>query len=465
MIVWPVAAAVATGAVLGLREIGLVLPLAALASAFMMRRARYAPVVLLGFALGALRGDAVVPPTTLLSQLASDVASCSFDGRVRETAGSFGTLVDVQAIACHGGWMPVGGLALESDLDAAPGSRLSGAARFIPFGDSVYDDARRRTGAEVELSVLDGTGVEPPDGPWLRAASALRRSIDRSADDLPPDRRALLLGLTIGDTDGFDQAMEQDFRRAGLSHLVAVSGSNVAIVVLTLLLVARPLPHLIRYALAALGLLLYVVVVGPDPSVLRAAVMAAIVMAAAASGRPAYPLIVLGAATAVVIVLRPPMVHSVGMQLSVAATAGIVLWSDRIARAIPGPRPPALAMAVTLAAQIAVAPLLIVVFGSVSVAGPVANLLAAPAVAPATVLGLAGGVIGLVHEGAGSLCARLASPAVGWIAAVGRFFARPSWAEAEVHPILGVALGVVLAWGIYRSRAALAGPSRYPWER
>jgi competence protein ComEC len=267
---------------------------------------------------------------------------------------------------------------------------------------------------------------------------------------MEPERAGLLSGLSTGDTTGIGGVTEEQLRRAGLSHLVAVSGSNVAIVVgATALMVSRvALP--IRIAACGIALGLFVLVVGPEPSVLRASVMGTVGLLALAAGRRTEPLHALGLALIVLLGLRPGLISSVGLHLSVAATAGIVVFSGHIRRALDGlPNFVSLALAVTLAAQFAVAPLLIGTFGELSLVAPLGNLLAIPMVAPATVLGLMAAVTGALVPPVGLLCARVAEPFVTWVLAVGRTTGSWSWASLEVPkawawPLWGLVIAAAL---------------------
>jgi competence protein ComEC len=341
------------------------------------------------------------------------------------------------------------------------GAEITGRGLLESLDDDPFDRQRRRLGA---LAVLHASEVElgPVGSPPLAVAAAVRRGLRRATESLDARRGALVEGLTIGDVSGFDPVTIERFRSAGLSHLVAVSGSNVAIVLGALGLLVRRLGSRCRLVLGLAALGMFVVVVGPEPSVLRAAGTGAIGLAALASGRRAEPLHALGVALLVVLAARPAMVHLVGLHLSVAATVGIVLWSHPIAgRLARLPRWAALGCGATVAAQIAVAPVLVVAFGRLPVAGPAANLLALPAVPPATVLGVAAGVIGAMWPAAGALAARLAEPLAGWILWVGDAFGRPSWASVEVPRWSGWAAALPLIVAAYRSlRARTPGVSR-----
>lgn len=290
--------------------------------------------------------------------------------------------------------------------------------------------------------------VQDPSGGFAR-------SLEAAFAEEPDRPAALIAGLTIGDTSGVDYPTTETFRRSGLSHLVAVSGSNVAIVLAAIAIVTARLPLVLRCVLAAVGLGFYVAVVGPEPSVLRAAAMGIVGLLAYVVGRRAAPLNGLGLAVIAVVAAKPELLFSIGLHLSVAATFGIVVWSQPIAtalRRVPGLlRAP---MAITLAAQIAVAPLLIAVFERLSLVGPVANVLAAPAVPPATVLGLAAGIVGFLSPPLSRLLAAVTVPFAEWILWVADRTAAWSWASVDVPAGVGWALGVPLV------ALALAGAGR-----
>jgi competence protein ComEC len=253
----------------------------------------------------------------------------------------------------------------------------------------------------------------------------------------------LLSGLTIGDTSGVDDETAEAFRRSGLAHLVAVSGSNVAMVLAAIAIVTIKLPLPVRGGVALGALWFYVAVVGPEPSVLRAAAMGVVGLVAYVMGRQAASLNSLGIALIVVLVAKPDLLFSIGLHLSAAATLGIVVWAAPIERALR--RLPALLrapVAITLSAQIAVAPLLIITFEELSLVAPVANVLAAPAVPPATVLGLTGGVAGLIFGPLGRAIGSAAGPFAQWILWVAHETAGWSWASMAVSPSWGVVLAI-----------------------
>jgi competence protein ComEC len=302
---------------------------------------------------------------------------------------------------------------------------------LLPLRTEGFDAVRRRTGAQAWMREPDIELLRRPSGMFSMAA-ALRSSLRRATAGLEPSVAGLLEGLSIGRTDGIDQIAQENLRRAGLSHLVAVSGSNVALVLGCALLVTARLALWARVGAGLLVLACYVAVVGPDPSVLRAGVMGAIALIALGAGRRSVSLQTLALALVAVLTFKPQLVGSVGLQLSAAATAGIILWGGDIAARVRGPRPLGLALGATIAAQLAVAPILVGVFGELSVAATFANLLAIPAVPPATVLALGAGVVGVVSDPLARVPAAAAGPFARWILAVGDRLGAPDWAVLEM---------------------------------
>lgn len=218
-----------------------------------------------------------------------------------------------------------------------------------------------------------------------------RRAIAVMDERLPAVSAALLAGLLLGERTSLPPDVDAAFRRAGVYHILAVSGSNVALVASTvwaLLTLARA-PRRV----AALGALVAVVgfaaVVGPQPSVLRATLMAVLVLLALVLERDTAVLNSLALGAVAILALRPIDLHDPGFQLSFAATAGIVL--------APLPRSRlAAALAVSAAAQLAVVPISLAHFNQFSTIGVLANLAVVPLAGVATVLGLCAIAAGLV---------------------------------------------------------------------
>ena len=248
--------------------------------------------------------------------------------------------------------------------------------------------------------------------------AALRASVagfDEAAGGLLPS-------LVVGDESLLPATLREQLRVTGLAHLTAVSGANVAIVLGAVLLVVRWLGVRGR-GLTIAGLLAiagFVLLTRPEPSVVRASAMGAVVVLGLASGRRRRGIAPLALAVCVLLLADPWLARSLGFALSVSATAALVTvarpWARAAARWLPWPV--AAALAVPLAAQLACTPLLVAMSGEVSLSAVPANLLAAPAVAPATVLGVGAAVLGVAAPGLAHLLAGLAMVPTGWIVLV-----------------------------------------------
>ncbi len=284
---------------------------------------------------------------------------------------------------------------------AALRPRLAGEAVRVAGTVSRLDDPSgwlqlRGVGARLAVSeVGDARAARGAHG----LANAIRRTIDRGASSLPRADRELFTGIVLGDDREFPPGMADDFRAAGLTHLVAVSGQNVAFV----LALSAPLVQRLgvrgRWLATVAVLVMFALVTRFEPSVMRATAMAGLAATAWALGREASTRRLLALAVTGLVLLQPRLVASVGFQLSVAATAGIVSGAGWLAERLPGPRALATATAVTVSAQAAVAPLLVRVFGGVPTAAVPANVAAAPAAGLLMMWGLTGGAVaGLVTE-------------------------------------------------------------------
>lgn len=233
-------------------------------------------------------------------------------------------------------------------------------------------------------------------GPLFDGVEVFRRDTRAATDGLPADARGLVPALVMGDTSRLPADLNDDMRATGMTHLNAVSGSNVTLVLLSAMWLAgwlriRGRPRLIT---AALVLGLFVLLCRPEPSVIRAAVMGLIGLVGMSTSRRAAGPPVLAAAVLALLVIDPWLAASYGFALSTLATAGLLFfarpWADRIARLLPSRLSPlAEAVAIPMAAQAMCAPVIVLLQGSVSLIGIPANVLAAPLVAPATMCGVA----------------------------------------------------------------------------
>ncbi|GIH59977.1 ComEC/Rec2 family competence protein [Microbispora siamensis] len=295
-----------------------------------------------------------------------------------------------------------------------------------------------------------------------RAAGVLRTGLREASGVLPDDQRGLLPGLVVGDVSRLDEEVRLDLATAGLGHLTAVSGTNLAIVAGAVLVLGRfaGLPLALRAVVAVVAMIAFSVVARPSPSVLRALVMGTVAAVALGTGRSRDGVAALSATVLGLVVFDPGLARQWGFALSVFATGGILViaprWRDRLtARRVP--RLLAEALAVTAAAQAAVTPLLVLMSGRLDLAAIPANLLAEPAVAPATVLGFGAAVIAPVSMDLARLLVRPAGWAVGWIIAVAQRAADLPFASAEwlggVSGVAALTVAAVAAWLVLRGRA------------
>ncbi len=337
-------------------------------------------------------------------------------------------------------------------------------------GDEVTMRARaspgdRRRRQVAELSALDVMRVEPAASPDARIRATL-------ASALPPDASgALVLGMALGDDSGLPDQQRRDMLDAGLSHLTAVSGANIAIVVGLATWSARLVGLPRRWAVVpgVIALLGYVSLTGPEPSVLRAAVMALLAMAAIVWGGGSG-LAALQSAALLLLVLDPWLAYSRGFALSCAATAGllvaagpareIVAGAARMASAWRVVAVPIIGAAVVAcAAAIATAPLLAAYGQGVSWISVVANTIVAPVVALITVVGLVMGLLGLVSVPAASAIAPAATyPASGVLSVAARAAGfqggRLPWPGGLTGAALLIAVLVLLLLLVRRHRRA-----------
>ena len=233
-----------------------------------------------------------------------------------------------------------------------------------------------------------------------RSANGVRDVLASSVVSLEADEAALLLGLVIGDDSDQPTSMVEAFRAAGLSHLTAVSGQNVAFVLAVFAPLLRRVPSRFRLGVMVAIVAWFVVLTRCEPSVVRAGVMAVVAGYGSSrgfesSGERALAITVIGA-----LFIDPLLSTSVGFALSTAATAGLVWISPRIAEHLPGPLWFAEALGVTIGAQLAVMPVSWAVFRTFNVVGLASNLVAVPVagfvmLCGLPVMGVCGILIGL----------------------------------------------------------------------
>lgn len=304
----------------------------------------------------------------------------------------------------------------EGLLGLLPGQRVRVLGLLAPAFSADLTVALLRVRGDVDV-VTGPSRVQ-------RYAGELRGGLRDASTVLGPEAAGLLPALVVGDTSAMVPTVRDDFKAAGLAHLTAVSGANVAIVcgaVLGAARLARAGPRT-SAVLAALALVGFVVLARPSPSVLRAAVMGGITLLALVIGRGRSAVPALCAAVLALLCYDPALGADPGFALSVLATGGLVLLAPPLAHGLRARQVPpgvAEALAVPTAAFVVTAPVIAGFSGQISLVSIPANLLAVPAVAPATVLGVVAAALTPVHDGSAELLVRVAGPPIGWLLMVG----------------------------------------------
>lgn len=347
--------------------------------------------------------------------------------------------------------VPVRVLGLEITERQSLGARFEGRVRLVAL-----DAGDDRVALVRPVSALEPVAAAPA---LVSGADSLRAGFLALMAPFAGDGADLLPGLAIGDTTAVSDDLDADMKSSALSHLTAVSGANCAIVVglvLGLGALARwPRPVRVVAALVALGG--FVVLVTPEPSVVRAAVMASVVLLALVSGRPARGLPVLGLAVLGIVVLDPWIAREYGFVLSVLATAALLVLAGPLAAVLERvlPAPLALAIAVPLAAQLACQPVLILLAPEVPLVGVIANMLAAPAAPVATIVGMIACLLAPIAPPLAVLVAGIAWLPAAWIAGIARVCADlpgavVPWPEGAGGAVLlaGLTAAVLLACGV-----------------
>lgn len=408
---------------------------AAIRSALSARRRGWAGVtcVLLGagLVLVATSGHLAVRQAGQVGQLAARKATATVDllvtGDPRPVAQAWpgqeprvAVRVRVEQVSARGqvssARTPVLVLGGPSWQDAAPGQRFSAAGGLLSAdpGDDVE---------ALFIARSPPRDIQPPSAVH-RATEHLREGLRAACAGLSDDSRGLLPGLVVGDTTHLPTDLEEAMRGTGLTHLTAVSGANVAIVCGSVLLLSSWLGagRRLRLVLAGAALVWFVVLARPEPSVLRAAVMGAVGLLGLAVSRRGRGVPALCAAVVLLVCVDPWLSRSFGFTLSVLATTGLLLlarpWAVQLSRWMPTPL--AHAVAIPAAAQAVCGPVVVLLQPALATLAVPANMLAGPAVAPATVLGAAATVVAPLWPAGASGLAQLAGLATGWIALVAR---------------------------------------------
>jgi competence protein ComEC len=320
-----------------------------------------------------------------------------------------------------------------------PGDRIrvDGPIRSRP--ESPYGEYLARIGAAGTLTSRS-LEIEPaPADPWRRLEELRRGAAEALAGVLPEPEAGLAAGILIGLRDRVDRELSAAFTTAGVSHVVAISGWNIAIVAAAIATLAGGLGRRRRSVVTIVAIVAYVCFAGASPSVVRAAMMAGVVLLARESGRAGRAAAALGWAATLLLISDPELIRDAGFQLSSLATAGLIAWAtpvtewiDRVGRGRV-PRWLGESLGVSLAAQAATLPIVLVSFGRLAILSPLVNLAVVPLVAPAMAVGLIALAAGIAVQ-------------AGAPAAVGAILAAPGWVILRILvAIVQIAAGLPFA--------------------
>ena len=307
---------------------------------------------------------------------------------VRDPVAAWGDVAVVRPVSVDG--MPWSG----PNVAASPLVAGVEAGDTIRVVGTMHSRVRRIRTEQVAgtLRVASHLETRSSGNPFMAIGNQIRGRVRSTFGPATP-ASALATGLLIGDTAGVPAAELNDLRRSGLSHYVAVSGSNVAMFLLAWWFIGAPIairPRL-RVAYGLVGLVVFAVATRWEPSVIRASVMAAVPLVGGLVGVPVDPWMALGTAVTILLLVSAELATSVGFLLSVLATGGVLIGVT----AVRGRKPSWLwiSLGATIGAQVAVSPLLLAVFGSIPLAAPLANLVAAPVVSITSFAAMIGVVV------------------------------------------------------------------------
>jgi competence protein ComEC len=349
-----------------------------------------------------------------------------------------------------------------SSMGAPPalGSRWRARASARPLPDGGYGRWLARQHASVVLDPVSWEQVGAPGR--LASASEFVRARVRDAATRHLEQRVggLLVGFVTGDTRLLPDEDQEAMRATGLTHLTAVSGSNVAIVIAGVLGVTATLRVGARGRWTAVALVVpwFAFVTRLEPSVQRAGTMTLVLLAASVRGMPRDARHALGTAVLLLVLVDPRLAGSLGLLLSATATAGVLVVAPRVRTRLPAwlPRRVADLASITIGAQVAVVPLLLTTFGEVTFASIPANLVAVPAAAVAAAISFVGSVVALLHPGAGGLVLAVAGPPARIVLAAAHGLSDVGGRADLARPATVLALLAACFWVLTRPRSRIA---------
>lgn len=345
----------------------------------------------------------------------------------------------------------------------AYGDRVTASGPLLTppeFDDFSYRDYLARRGIHAMMPNAEVRVLAHHQGrPWYAAMYALKARAQRTIDRLLPSPQAPLLdGILLGMESSIPEDVREAFNRTGTSHVIAISGANIIIVIRVLMGLLKPsLGEKRAGGMTMVGIVFYTILVGADPAVVRAAIMGGMTLLARQWGRRAHGLTLLAFAIWLMTLWNPLTLWDIGFQLSVAATAGLVLFGDSftqgLERALEHGFAPRTArritrwlaepLVVSLAAQITTTPLILVYFGRLSAISLLANLLIVPAQAYIMTLGWLAVMVGMVWPLIGEPLAWIVWIPLTYTLEIVRQLGSLDWASMNVD------LPPSYAWGVY----------------
>jgi len=261
-----------------------------------------------------------------------------------------------------------------------PGQRIQLSGRLI-------DSKERKVAALLIAQEGSLRSISTPKS--LKALEEVRVALREATSRVGGDSAALIPGMVIGDTSLQSSALSKQMLEAGLSHLTAVSGANFAIVSAFLFaIIGFFIPNRkIQSSITIFALVIFVFLVRPTPSVLRAGVMAAVLLRAKSSGRRNAGVNSLAVAISLLLLINPFQAFEAGFILSVLATSGLIFFAPKIAARVPGPKAVGELISIPTAATLFCAPYLMVISGGLNLGTVLLNILVAPVVPFVTIFG------------------------------------------------------------------------------
>ncbi|MFM8663544.1 MAG: ComEC/Rec2 family competence protein [Acidimicrobiaceae bacterium] len=285
--------------------------------------------------------------------------------------------------------------------------------------------------------------------PILRSVQRVRDLVKLGSDSFEFDDQSLFTGLVIGDDTRQSKSMIDAFRNSGLAHLVAVSGQNVSFVLAALSPLLSRLKNRLRI-FATLGVLVwFVLITRVEPSVVRAATMAGLAFLSVALGRPTRTMRLIALTVLLAVIVDPLLAWSVGFFMSIGATCGLCLGAAPLAKLVGRPKWLAQLIGATVAAQLGVMPVVILIFGVPSATGIIANVLAVPIAGLVMLVGLpmslVAALIGNIGFGqVGNLLMLPIQVGVRWVWWVAEIFSRLRFEGAfNLALWIGVFVGII----------------------